>query len=240
MKALICGATGGLGRSLAEELARKGYALMLQGRCAEDLERLASDLQLIYNVDVEILRKDLSQGWSEEDINSCRNGDLTLIAFTLAMTDPFDKGELSPEQRATLWQVNVQSVVHLTEELLPGLRKSGGTIIACGSIASFRGRGTNMVYAASKSALETYFEGLAHLEQDSSINVHYYRLGYLNTRNTADLSTPIPMLQPERLSRTMVSAIGKKRVWKTSPWFWLPIGWILKALPWNVYRRLKF
>ena len=165
MTAVVVGASAGLGRALAEALAAAGHDLVLVSSDARDLEAVASDLRIRHGVRVRG-RPARSRAASCADVESSDDGRdlggpdalLLPIGWTAASDDP----RRSADVAARLVRTNLLSVVAIVAELLPELRqKPRASIVGFGSVAAVRGRGANMVYAASKRALQTWFERLA-------------------------------------------------------------------------------
>ena len=67
MKALITGASSGIGRDMAKELAKRGYRVILVARDNKKLEEVAEEIKNNYNVEVKFIQKDLSNNKNIED-----------------------------------------------------------------------------------------------------------------------------------------------------------------------------
>ena len=66
-----------------------------------------------------------------------------------------------------------------------------GVIVGFGSIAGARGRSRNIVYAAAKRGLQTYFESLRHGHLPSALRVQFHRLGFLRSNLTFGMKLPL-------------------------------------------------
>lgn len=242
MRSFINGATGGLGRALAEQCAQQGHDLILQGRHSEDLSVLGADLELVFGVKVELICGDLrSPETLKRSIESCCRGDSPVtLAFAAVISIEGDDGHLDDDDVDNLFSVNVSSTIKMIQGCLPHLKHRSSRIIGFGSVATCRARGSNMVYTSSKVALEAYFDALMHRCSDEALAIHFVRLGYLKTRNSAWLSTPLPIACPKTVAAKVIKARPRSRKKETFPVFWLGIIFILKAMPWFLFKRLRF
>jgi short-subunit dehydrogenase len=241
LRAAVIGATGGLGRALTEGFAQLGYEVMLQGRHEQDLNRLKSDLEIVYGVRVDLVIGDLTK---DDTIDACcrtfNEQPIDVLALASVTTHEEDDGRLTSEQIDTIYNVNVLSSIKLIHYILPQFMESGGLILGVGSIATCRGRGANMVYSSSKVALEMMFDGLMHRCVSSKARVHFYQLGYMDTRNTAHLKTILPIVSPQDVVAMMLNQRLKKRVKEVYPRFWSFVMLALKMMPWFLFKRMKF
>jgi short-subunit dehydrogenase len=76
-------------------------------------------------------------------------------------------------------------------------------------VAATRGRATNVVYSASKRALQTYFEGLRHASVGTPVRVQFYVVGYLDTNLAFGRRTLLPRADPEGLAARVVRDLDR-------------------------------
>ncbi len=172
---LITGASAGIGKAFAEELAAGGSNLILTARRMERLEELAEGLRKARGVRVECVAADLEQP----------DGPATIFAFTQAKGLSVDflinnagfgaYGEfqkIDGARQAAMVQVNCAAVVHLTHLYLPGmLERRSGDILILASTASFQAVPYMSVYAASKAFDLLFAEGLAQEVKGQGVRV---------------------------------------------------------------------
>jgi short-subunit dehydrogenase len=239
---IVVGASSGLGRALSEELAGRGHPLVLVSSDARDLLPLASDLTVRFGVAVRIVAADAADhaGLAAEIDDAVPSGQaIAAILFPVGAVAAGDDGMLEPAAAERLVRVNLLSVSSVVARLLPRLISQGhGTIVGFGSIAALRGRSRNVVYAAAKRALESYFESLRHAGESRGLVVAFYVLGYLDTQLSHGRRLPVPAADPRRVARRVTRALGRERGRRHLPWFWYPAGILLRATPWAVFRRL--
>jgi short-subunit dehydrogenase len=160
---LITGASTGIGRALAHELARQGAQLALNARDADRLGETANEC-LALGAEVLAIAGDVALA------DDCRrivarsverfgrldalvnNAGMTMWARFDALTD------LAPLER--LLAVNYLGAARMTAQALPYLRNSRGLIVAVASIAGLTGVPERTGYAASKHAMVGFFESL--------------------------------------------------------------------------------
>ncbi len=245
MKWLVVGASAGLGRALAERLARDRAPLLLVASDARDLDALGADLGIRFGADVRTLAADAADpaGFADAVAEALPAGvAIDGLLFPIGLSVDDDDGTAPPERAERLLAVNFLSVAAVAGRLLPRMLEQGrGVIAGFGSVAAARGRGRNVVYAAGKRALESYFESLRHLGDARGVRVFFYVLGYMDTALAFGKALPFPVADPARIADRVVrdlahGAGGSRHL----PRWWAPIGAVVRALPWALFRRMRF
>lgn len=149
MKALVTGATSGIGQSFAAKLSRKGWSLILTGRN----EKKLSEMQKSLGGDVEIIAADLSK---REDVfrvyGFCKdkNVDMLINNAGYGLFGRFDDTDL--EDEINMINVNITAVHILTKLFLREFKaKDHGTILNVASVAGFMAGPLMSAYYASKN-----------------------------------------------------------------------------------------
>lgn len=185
---LLTGASGGIGRAIAQRLAVQGARLILVGRSTQHLNALARSLDIFANAGF-VLQADLTSHSGRENIRTA----------LLALQEPLDVlincaginlfGMLEdndPEAIEQLIATNVTATILLTRLALPFLNKKSGRIINIGS--SFGGLGYPgfSTYCASKFALRGFSEALRRELSSGNIQVAYLAPRATNTELNSD------------------------------------------------------
>jgi short-subunit dehydrogenase len=173
--ALVTGASAGIGKALAEELAAGGTPLVLTARRKERLEELARALTAKHNVKTEVVAADLAEASAPEKIFAFTKEKGIEIELLINNAGFGGYGEFSevPAQRLLeMVQVNCGAVVHLTRLFLPGMiaRKRGDVLILA-STAAFQAVPYISTYSATKAFDLLFAEGLAEEMKPHGIRV---------------------------------------------------------------------
>lgn len=243
MIAIVVGASAGLGRALAGELAAAGHDLVVVSSDPRDLEALASDLRIRHGVRVVTVPFDLGGGPSGverlgEAVAELGSPDALLlpVGWTAASDDATTDAGLAER----LVRTNFLSVAAVVGRFLPELqRRPRASVVGFGSVAAIRGRGSNVFYAASKRALETYFESVRHSCAGTPVRVCFYVLGYLETNLAFGRRTLLPRADPARLAARVVRGLGVREGVLYHPRAWRLVAAALPLVPFSVYKRLK-
>lgn len=161
---LITGASSGIGRALAREIAARGSDLVLVARRLERLEALASELRSTHGIGVETVSTDLSQrrpGGTIRDELERRGVHITSLINNAGFgTDGAFENE-DRERLADEIAVDVAAVVDLSSAFLPDLRAAGnGMLINVTSEAGYQPIPGMAVYSASKAFVIAFTEAL--------------------------------------------------------------------------------
>lgn len=244
MNYLIVGASGGLGRALCYHFASVGHDLVLVSSDERDLRATASDLTVRFGRRVKTVPAEL--GGDEtylEDVASAADdlGELDGLLFPVGAVVSEDTGGLGPESTEWLVRTNFLSIVNAVARLLPSMKaRAKGVIVGFGSVAGARGRGANVVYAASKRALESYFESLRHSCSDRDLIVQFYVLGYLDTTLASGRTSLLPKASPERLAHRVLRDLHRDVGVVYFPWYWRSLCFALRWTPWFVFKKVRF
>lgn len=117
--------------------------------------------------------------------------------------------------------------------------RSNGVIVLIGSIAAARGRGRNVAYAAAKRGLESLYESLRQRFRPKQLRVQLYRLGFLRSNLTYGAKLPLPAAEPDDIARAIVKHMKHGPRARYLPRWWVLVAFVLRRLPWFVYRRVK-
>jgi uncharacterized protein len=163
--ALVTGASSGIGKALAEELARGGANLVLTARRKDRLERLARELSANYTIQTEIFVADLAQATAPLEIfqyTQDRGLTIELLVNNAGFGQYGEFPAIEPERLLDMVQVNCSAVVHLTRLYLPEMiEKRKGDVLIVASTAAFQAVPYISTYAATKAFDLLLAEGLA-------------------------------------------------------------------------------
>jgi short-subunit dehydrogenase len=236
---VIIGASGGLGRALADRLAADGHRLVLVARDTEALAALAEMLRDRHGIEAETVAADASAGTEYlERVAAAAHThggiDGLLLPIGLALRDGLGT---SPAALRELADTNFLAVAEAVTVLWPDLVEGQATVVGFGSITGTRGRTRNFVYGAMKRALQSYFESLRLAARGTPVTVQFWVLGFLDSGVMAMERTPLPKGDPERLADRVVKALGRDQGPAYFPRWWRWIALILRLMPWPVYAR---
>lgn len=173
--ALVTGASAGIGKALATELAAGGTNLVLTARREQRLEELARQLSAEHDVLAEGFAADLAQPSAPEEIFAftCRKGlHIDLLVNNAGFGNYGEFLQAKTQRLLDLVQVNCSAVVHLTRLFLPEMiERRRGDVLVVASTAAFQGVPYMATYAATKGFDLLFAEGLAEEVKPYGIRV---------------------------------------------------------------------
>ena len=241
MTTVVVGASSGLGRALAEELARTGHELLLVASDPRDLSAIAADLGLRHAAKVHTLALDLA---ATADPGARVLASLEELPAPSALLLPVgqsradDDGSLGAAATGQLLAINLHAPIAIVQALLPALLEARGAVVGFGSVAAVRGRSRNMVYAAAKRGLQGFFESLRHRHSGQGLRVQFHRLGFLRSNLTHGMRLPLPAAEPAQVASQVVANLEKASFDRHAPRWWALVAFIIAHLPWFVFRRM--
>ncbi|MBA3326683.1 MAG: SDR family NAD(P)-dependent oxidoreductase [Solirubrobacterales bacterium] len=173
-RALITGASRGIGRALAEAIAARGATLGLAARSTRELEALADALGRPGS-DHRVLECDVASRASVEaavDGFARAAGGLDLVIANAGITHYAPVLEQPVEDIEQMTQVNWLGTVYTVKAALPHLRAgTGGHIVVMSSGAGLRSFPSAAVYGATKAAQRMFAAALRHELHDSGVSL---------------------------------------------------------------------
>lgn len=236
-RAIIIGATSGIGEEVAKLLVQQGWHIGIAGRREEALEKL----QATAPGQIVIQRLDVTDPDAptllETFIQKLGGMDLFFLSSGIGSQNP----DLEPEIELNTTRTNVEGFTRMVTSAFNYFKTRGeGHIAAISSIAGTKGLGIAPAYSATKRFQNTYIEALAQLSRMQHLNIHFtdIRPGFVAT----DLlkSGKFPMLmQANQVAKSIVRALNrKKRVividgrYRVVVFFWRMIPrWLWERLP---------
>jgi hypothetical protein len=216
--ALVTGASAGIGREFATQLAQRGHDLVLVARDADRLREVAAELKRTYAAESEILVADLSdrralQAVADRLADAERPVDVLVNNAGFALRRSFLRNEAADEEAAL--DVLARAVLVLSHAAGRAMReRQRGAIVNVSSVAGFLASGS---YSAAKAWVTAFTEGLATELDGSGVTVTVLCPGFTHTefQERAGLSKPGPdflWLDPADLVADCLRDVDKGRV----------------------------
>ncbi len=161
-KALITGASSGIGKEFAFLLAEKGYDLVLVARSEEKLREIARKIEETFNVSVKIFVKDLSfESAAFELFEELKNEDVDILVNNAGFGKYGDFLKFDAETYRQMINLNVLTLTLLTRLFAEKMKEKGkGKILNVSSTAAFQPLSRFAVYAATKAYVLSLSEAL--------------------------------------------------------------------------------
>ena len=161
---MITGASSGIGTEFARQLAAKGHGVLLVARREERLRALADDLRRLHGIRAEVIAADLEDPGAVAALPGQvaeRGLDVEVLVNNAGFTTVGDVHE-NPDRQLGMVRVNVEALLALTCEYLPGMVERGrGAVIQVASVASFQPIPVQAVYAATKAFVRSFSEAVS-------------------------------------------------------------------------------
>lgn len=218
---LLTGASGGIGRHLALQLAGHGARVALIGRRLDALQTLAAEIKTDTGQDAYPVAADLG---THEGRNTALDevrrslGGVDMLINNAGVVDFHDFSEQDPAMIERIYQTNLMAPVQLTRALLPELLEQGsGRIVNIGSTFGSIGFAYFAAYSSSKFALRGFSEALRRELDGSGVGVSYFAPRAVKTpANSAAVyqmaeATKMNMDEPQDVARFIVRSITKEK-----------------------------
>lgn len=246
MRALVLGATSGMGRAIAQQLAARGDSLFVLGIGAADLARTAADLKARHPRGEEVgfaeLDLERPEGFGPAlDAAEAALPGFDAVIVTAGLFASQDALEADVELTRRLLTVNYAHTVVFCEHARKRLlARGGGKLTVFSSVAGDRGRKPVALYGSSKGGLSVYLEALDHKFHAAGLRVLCVKPGFVKTSMTAGLKPPPFAGEPDQVARQVIRAMdaGKPLLYTPSMWRWVMM--VIRALPRLVMRKINF
>jgi len=248
-RALVTGASGGIGEVMARQLAARGCHLVLVARTRTALETLADELSAAHGVEVEVLPADLitedgvaavearlgAEGGPPVDLLINNAGYGTAGQFAL----------LDPDRLAGEVRLNVLALVRLTRAAVPGMvDRGGGAVLNVSSVASLQPIPNMATYAATKAFVTSFSESLHEELRPRGVTVTALLPGFTRTGFKARSGlehSGIPdfaWVDAGRVAEAGLAATAAGRALCIPGLAWKAVSALTRPLPRSLVRRV--
>lgn len=239
---VIIGATSAIAEHIARQHAEDHDRLILVGRKADVLERLAADMKVRGAQNCHAMVADLVDFATHEEIWSgvnARFDQLDIVYFAHGVLPNQEKSQGSYDETFSSLEVNALSTISLLTPLANYMEGANhGSIVVISSVAGDRGRQSNYVYGSSKALLNVFCQGLRSRLQGSGVSVTTVKPGFVDTPMTAEFEKGALWASPESVGKKIVQAARSKKDEVYVPAFWGLIMLVIKVIPESIFKRL--
>jgi decaprenylphospho-beta-D-erythro-pentofuranosid-2-ulose 2-reductase len=239
---VIFGATSAIAQAVARRFARPGVKLHLVARDAQKLEAVRADIAArgaaVTTSIADLDAVDRHAALIESAAQSMGGLDAALIAQGTLPDQAACERDFDLTQAQ--WRTNFVAPASLAALLANRFEAEGrGTIAAISSVAGDRGRRSNYVYGTAKGALSIFLEGLRARVEARGVKVVTLKPGFVDTPMTAAFPKGALWASPDTVAAGIVHAMESGAGEVYLPWFWWPIMFVIRHLPWAIFSRLK-
>ena len=237
----ITGASSGIGRGFAIELAKRGAAVGLLARRAEELREIVKEIEAAGGralalpgdvTDADAVQKAADQLRAEF-------GAIDVLIANAGIGGSKHAADLVAAEVTKLINVNIIGAVNSATAVIPEMVKRGsGQLVVISSLAAYRGLPKSAAYCASKAAVSAFFESLRVDLRSSGIDVTIIHPGFIKTPLTAGRQAQMPFLMElDDAVKKMVKAIEARKKSYAFPWQLATIVRACMALPNSLYDK---
>lgn len=244
-RAVVIGASSGIGAAIARRLAREGLLVAALARSEDALRALCEAI----NVEAGETRAlpyphDVTE---VEDIPAlfqrllAELGGIDVLVYSAGdMYGPaLDEYDLARDRR--MLEVNLLGAAAWMGQAATLFQRMGaGQIVGISSVAGDRGRVANPAYGASKAGLDAYLESLRNRLTRHGVNVLTVKPGWVDTKSLEYVARTFGVISPAKAAAVIWRAMRKRQQLIYVPWWWRWLMLAIRFTPSPIFRRLRF
>jgi len=243
LRAVVVGASSGIGAALVERLAGEGAHVAALARRTEELEALKAAAEASPGR-VEIYVHDVCDTGSVsalfEDVVRDLGG-LDLMIYAAGIMTAVGTEEYNTEIDLAMLEVNVGGCVAWCNPTANLFRtQRSGTIVGISSIAGARGRKGNPMYGTTKAAMDHYLEALRNRLSECGAHVCTIKPGFIATPMTEGIEGMFWVISAETAAKRILRAARCRVNERYVPMRWGLVALVLRCIPSFLFKRLNF
>uniref|UniRef100_A0A8C7TPZ4 Hydroxysteroid (17-beta) dehydrogenase 12b n=1 Tax=Oncorhynchus mykiss TaxID=8022 RepID=A0A8C7TPZ4_ONCMY len=200
--AVVTGATDGIGKAYAEELARRGFSIVLISRTQEKLDDVAKSIESKYGVET----KSIAADFSATDIYPKIEAGLTGLEVGVLVNNV---GILNGLFIDTMVNINITSVCQMTRMVLPGMvERKKGAILNISSASGMYPCPLLTVYSASKAFVDFFSRGLEAEYKSKGILIQSVLPFFVATKLSKIRRATLDKPNPDRYVAAELNTVG--------------------------------
>lgn len=242
MNVVIIGASSGIGREVAYVFAQEGYSVVCSSRDEKELERLVSDLKIRYGCNAYAVPVDITDLPSINIFIESIYRDFHTIDCVIVTVATMPGNEMAYYDKEGLMITTMTNYIGIALILNEISRRmvdnNSGMIICLSSVAGDRGRQSNFIYGASKSALKIYLQGLRMKLYKHNIRVITVLPGYVDTPMSYGKIKRQFAVSPRYVAQRIYKLTKGNRNVVYIPSIWWLITRIINLIPEATFKKL--
>jgi len=212
--AVVTGATDGIGKEIAIELAKKRLNVVLIARNEEKLNEVRENISKTYSVQVKQVKVDFAK-FDEKSKDAVRAAlkelDIGVLVNNVGMSYPHPNyfEAIGNDMVDQLHALNINSTVSMTQMVLPGMKiRRRGAIVNVSSASSLLPAPLLAVYSASKAYVDKFSLALHHEYARDGIRVQVQNPLYVSSKLSKIRNSSLTVPSPKTYAKVAVRAIG--------------------------------
>lgn len=236
-RAIIIGATSGIGQEVAKCLLLEGWQIGIAGRRQSALETL----QQVAPEQIEIQALDVTREDAAEKLNMLIDKVGGMDLFLLSSGIDFQNMKLDMEVELNTARTNVEGFTRMVDTAFAYFRKNGGGHLAViSSIAGTKGLGVAPAYSATKRFQNTYIDALEQLAHLQKLNIHFtdIRPGFVATDLLNDGKRYPMLMKADKVGWHIARALKRKKRVAVIDWRYRILVFFWKMIPRRIWKHL--
>jgi 3-oxoacyl-[acyl-carrier protein] reductase len=216
-RALVTGASRGIGEAIAETLHRDGAELVLLDvpALAEDLTKVAARLE------AQTIELDITDADAPKRIADALGEGIDVLVHNAGVTRDRTLAKMPEERWSAVLEINLSSEERIDDELLArGLLRENGRIVCVSSLSGVAGNSGQTNYATSKAGVIGMVQAMAPLLAERGATINAVAPGFIETQMTAKM--PLALREAGRRMNSMSQGGLPVDVAETIAWFASP------------------
>ena len=237
-KAIVVGASSGIGHEVARLLIIQGWAVGVAARRIDKLTDLqAMAPERVYTVHIDVTNEDAETSL-QQLIERMGGLDLYFHAAGIGWQNP----SLDADIELKTMETNAVGFTRMIGYAYRYFANNGGGHIACiTSIAGTKGLGPAPAYSATKAMQNTYLQALEQLAACKQHNIHFtdIRPGFVDTPLLAGTSHLPMLMSTEKVARSIIKVINNRRHICVIDTRWCILTFFWRLIPNWIWRRMR-
>ena len=243
-RAIVVGASSGMGAEIARQLAQRGCRVALVARREAELQVVADGINAGVTEPLALCYAHNVRNFAEVPAlfqNICRDlRGLDVIFYAAGVMPRITDSEYSFDKDRAMIEVNVLGAIAWLNEAAQRFDAAGsGTIVGVSSVAGDRGRRGQPVYCTSKAALDTYLEALRNRVGRVGVRVVTIKPGPVDTPLVKGLDKLPMLVSADEAARQIIAASEKGKRVAYVPGKWRPVMAVIRSIPSPIFQKMN-
>jgi len=239
---LIIGAKSDIAKAIVKLFSKNSYNFYLAARNCQELKEFAKKTMFENGNTVKCIELEILETNKHTDFyNSIKVKPLCVIS-TVGYLGNQKLAQIDFNETKKIIDSNFTGIISLLNIIVNDFeKKKRGTIIGLSSVAGDRGKQSNYIYGAAKSAFTVYLSGLRARTFRSNIKIITVKPGFVLTKMTQNLKLPKYLTTSTSIvANDVFNAFKSNKNIVYTSWIWRWIILAIKLIPEQIFKKMKF